>query len=327
MRIAVFGAGAIGCYVGGRLAAAGGDVVLIGRARIGAEIGSGLTLTDYRGGRVVTGPLPFAETPEAAAGAELVLVCVKSQASVAAAEALRPVLAPGALVVSLQNGIGNAGVLAEGLGRPVLAGMVGFNVAAQGRGHFHQGTQGALHVARDTRLPLALFARAGLPLVLHDDMAPVLWAKLQFNLNNAINALSGLPLKDQLSDRAFRRCLALAHGELIALCAEAGLPLARLTPLPAAWLPAVLRLPDPLFRLIAGGMLQIDPLARSSMADDLAQGRAPELAAINGEVARLAARLGRGAPVNDRLTALVHEAATTGRRWSGAALLAALDPD
>lgn len=327
MRIAVFGAGAIGCYVGGRLAAAGGDVVLIGRARIGAEIGGGLTLTDYRGGRGVTGPLPFAETPEAAAGAELVLVCVKSQASVAAAESLRPVLAPGALVVSLQNGIGNAGVLAEGLGRPVLAGMVGFNVAAQGGGHFHQGTQGDLHVTRDTRLPLALFARAGLPLVLHDDMAPVLWAKLQFNLNNAINALSGLPLKEQLSDRAFRRCLALAHGELIALCAEAGQTLARLTPLPAAWLPAVLRLPDPLFRLIAGGMLKIDPLARSSMADDLARGRAPELAAINGEVARLAARLGREAPVNDRLTALVHEAATTGRRWSGAALLAALDPD
>ena len=327
MRIAVFGAGAIGCYVGGRLAAAGGDVVLIGRARIGAEIGVGLTLTDYRGGRVVTGPLPFAETPEAAAAADLVLVCVKSQASVAAAEALRPVLASGALVVSLQNGIGNAGVLAEGLGRPVLAGMVGFNVAAQGQGHFHQGTQGDLHVAREARLPLELFARAGLPLVLHDDMAPVLWAKLQFNLNNAINALSGLPLQGQLSDRAFRRCLALAHGELIALCAEAGQKLARLTPLPAAWLPAVLRLPDPLFRLIAGGMLKIDPLARSSMADDLAQGRAPELAAINGEVARLAARLGREAPVNARLTALVHEAAASGRRWSGAALLAALDPD
>ena len=111
---------------------------------------------------------------------------------------------------------------------------------------------------------------------------------------------------------------------MLALCAEAGQPLARLTPLPARFLPAVLRLPDPLFRAITGSMLKIDPLARSSMADDLALGRPPELAAINGEVARLAERLRREAPVNARLTALVEEATTTARRWTGEALLAEL---
>lgn len=325
MRIAVFGAGTIGCYVGGRLAAAGGEVVLIGRARVREALAGGLVLTDYRGGRVTTGPLPFTEGPEGAAGADLVLVCVKSPASAGAAEALRPFLAPDTAVVSLQNGIGNAAVLTEGLGRLVLAGMVGFNVAEQGPGHFHQGTQGDLHVARDARLPVELFTRAGLPLTLQDDTVPVLWAKLQFNLNNAINALSGLTLREELSDRAFRRCLALAHEELVGLCAMAGQPLARLTPLPAAWLPAVLRLPDPLFRLIAGNMLRIDPLARSSMADDLAQGRPPELEAINGEVARLAERLGRWAPVNARLTELVLEAGVTRRQWRGEELLAELN--
>ena len=324
MRIAVFGAGAVGCYIGGRLAAAGGDVVLIGRVRIGAELAQGLSLSDYRGGSVRCGALPFFEGAEGVAGADLVLVCVKSPGSEAAAEALRPHLATGAQVISFQNGIRNAGVLAEGLARPVLAGMVGFNVAAQGGGRFHQGTQGDLHVEAAPGLPLDLFARAGLPLRTHADMGPVLWAKLMLNLNNAVNALSGIPLRDQLAQRDFRRCLALAQSELLALCAQAGQPLAKLSSLPAAWIPAVLRLPDPLFRALAGSMLRIDPLARSSMADDLALGRAPELDAINGEVARLATRLCREAPVNACLTALVRDAAVTPRRWDAAALLAAI---
>lgn len=95
MRIAIYGAGLIGAYVGGRLAAAGGDVVLIGRARSRAALAGGLTLTDYRGARMTTGPLPFAEGPEGALGADLVLICVKSQASASVARELRPHLGPG----------------------------------------------------------------------------------------------------------------------------------------------------------------------------------------------------------------------------------------
>ena len=70
-------------------------------------------------------------------------------------------------------------------------------------------------------------------------------------------------------------------------------------------------------------MLRIDPLARSSMADDLARGRRSEIDWINGEVLRLAARLGHGAPVNARLCALI-EQATSGTRASGPDLLAQL---
>lgn len=324
MRIAVFGAGAIGCYIGGRLAAAGGEVVLIGRDRMAAELAQGLTLTDYLGGRVTVPPLPFAQGPEAAARATLALVCVKVHDNTRAARELRMSLPPAATVISFQNGIGNAEALSQGLGRPVVPGMVGFNVAWQGGGHFHRGTAGDLHVARAARLNEALFARAGLPLQVHGDMAPVLRAKLMLNLNNAINALSGLPLRQQLADRDFRRCLARAQEEFLSLCAEAGQPVARLSPLPARLIPGLLRLPDGLFRLVAGKMLRIDPLARSSMADDLALGRPPELDGINGEVARLAQRLGRTAPVNDRLGMLVAEAAQHPRQWTGAELLAAL---
>ena len=116
------------------------------------------------------------------------------------------------------------------------------------------------------------FARAGLPLALHRDMRAVQWAKLLLNLNNAVNALANLPLRDELAQRAYRRCVALAQREALHWLARAAIRPARLTPLPAGWLPAVLDLPDPAFRVLGGRMLAIDLLARSSMSDDLAAG-------------------------------------------------------
>jgi 2-dehydropantoate 2-reductase len=329
--IAILGAGSIGCYVGGRLAAAGAAVTLIGRERLGREIAAhGLRLSDYRGAAIALPPaaIHFATGVDAAADADLVLVTVKSAATDAAAQELAGVLRPGAVVVSLQNGIANAQVLRRHLARSVvLAGMVPFNVVQGGEGRFHQGTEGELEVEQHAALDAftALFRQAGLPLLTHADLAPVQWAKLLLNLNNPINALSNLPLKTQLSQRSYRRCLALAQREGLALLARAGIAPARLTALPAAWIPRVLRLPDVLFRLVAARMLAIDPLARSSMWEDLQAGRATEVDWINGEIVRLAQTLGTTAPVNTRLVALLHEAEQGGRReWPGDALLAAL---
>ena len=85
-----------------------------------------------------------------------------------------------------------------------------------------------------------------------------------------------------------------------------------------------MRLPTPLFRLVAARMLRIDPQARSSMADDLALGRTTEIDALCGEVVRLAARLGRSAPVNARMAELVTAWAQRPLPWSPAELKAAL---
>lgn len=329
--IAVMGAGSIGCYVGGRLAAGGADVVLIGRERLGRELAAhGLRVSDYRGYSAVLRPdqYRYATDVHVAEAADLVLVTVKSAATAGAAQELARVLRPDAVVVSLQNGIGNAGVLRAALGtQTVLAGMVPFNVVQRGEGVFHQGTEGELDVERDARLTpfTPAFERAGLPLQQHDDLKPVQWAKLLLNLNNPINALSDLPLKTQLSQRAYRRCLALAQREGLELLAVAGVAPAQLTRVPPHWIPRVLGLPDALFRLIAAGMLAIDPLARSSMWEDLQAQRATEIDWINGEIVALAERLGRTAPVNAKLVELVHAAEQGGRRrWEGAALLEAL---
>ena len=331
VRVCVYGAGSIGCYVGGRLEATGTAVTFVGRERLAREVAEhGLHLTDYEGAALDVPPsdVRFATTPEGAAEAELVLVTVKSAGTDEAGRELAGVLRPDALVASFQNGLHNADELRRHLpGHAVLTGMVQFNVVNRGAGRFHHGSEGRLEIEHDPRLGafLPLFARAGLPLVVHDRMAPVQWAKLVLNLNNPVNALSNLPLKEQLALRDYRRCTALAQAEALALLAAAAIAPARLTPLPPSWIPAMLRLPDFVFTRLAGKMLAIDPQARSSMWEDLEAGRTTEVDYLNGEIVRLAERLGRHAPVNARLVALVHDAERGGRRaWTADALLAEL---
>ena len=254
---------------------------------------------------------------------------VKSAATQTAAADIAKFARPDALIISLQNGIGNDVVLRSAAARnSVLAGMVRFNVVHRGDGRFHQGSEGGLDVARHAALVpfLGAFERAGLPLTEHDDIAAVQWAKLLLNLNNAVNALSGLPLKAQLAQRGYRRCTALAQEEGLRVLAAANIRPAKLTLLPPDWIPRVLRLPDAWFRRIAARMLAIDPLARSSMQDDLAANRKTEVDWLNGEIVRLAQRVRRAAPVNRKLVELIRAAeAGEQRRWSGEALLAQLE--
>src|SRR5688572_1846461 len=109
-RICVFGAGSIGCYVGGRLAASGSTVTFVGRPRLASEIRAhGLHLTDYRGTdlRVPAEKVQFETQPAAARDADLVLVTVKSAATTEAGRELAKVLKHGTIVVSFQNGLHN----------------------------------------------------------------------------------------------------------------------------------------------------------------------------------------------------------------------------
>lgn len=308
--VLVMGAGAIGCFVGGRLAASGVPVHFVGRPRVLDALRlHGLTLSDLEAPTRTLPPQALsvqASCTGLAAG--LVLLTVKSGATEDAARELAAALPAGTLVLSLQNGIGNAAAAQRAApGLVCIAGMVPFNVAEQQPGHYHRGTTGVL-AAQDhpaLRPWREAFATAGLPLQLHADLRAVQWAKLLLNLNNPVNALSGLPLRAQLLDRGYRRVLAALQEEALAALAAAGIAPAKLTPLPPGLVPRVLRLPTPLFRLVAARMLKIDERARSSMADDLALGRPTEVDALCGEVARLAASTGGAAPLNERMVKLV----------------------
>lgn len=316
MRIAVFGAGAIGCWVGARLAAGGADVTLIGRPRVLDELAGGLRAAEP-GGRVWQARPTLATEAAAARDADVVLVTVKSGGTEGAARALAPVLREGAVVASLQNGVSNPDVLRAGLpGRTVLAGMVPFNVVRRAPGEYLRASSGELAI-EDHPAAAALVAAcraAGLAIATRRDMRAVQWGKLVMNLNNAINALSGRPLAQELGERSYRRCLAAAQREALAVLRAAGEPVARLTPVPPGWIARVLELPDVVFRRIAGRVVAIDPAARSSMADDLDAGRPTEVEYIQGEIVRLAEAIGKAAPVNRKLAELVHAAESGGRR-------------
>lgn len=152
---------------------------------------------------------------------------------------------------------------------------------------------------------LPFFQEAGLRLTLHADLRPVQWGKLLLNLNNTVNALSGLPLRAELLDRDCRLVFAALQSETLALLKAAGITPAQLTPLPPQRLPMVLRLPSWLFSRVAARMLRIDDKARSSMADDLALGRPTEVDAICGAVLRLAQAQGLQAPRNALMVELL----------------------
>lgn len=323
------GAGSVGCFIGGSLQAAGATVHYVGRRRVFDALRvHGMTLTDLEGQRTHLPPesLSLSETVPAIQPA-LVLLAVKSSATRAAAAELGRVLPAGTPVLSLQNGIGNAAAAQDAApALDVIAGMVPFNVAEVAPGQFHRGTSGALAAAEHPALTpwQPLLRSAGLPMTLHTDMRSLQWGKLLLNLNNPVNALSELPLREELLSRGYRKALAALQDEALRVLQAARIEPARLTPLPPTWLPAVLRLPTPLFRLLAARMLRIDAKARSSMADDLAHGRATEVDALCGEVVRMARGLNMDAPVNARMAKLVHEQSLLPQRYDAPRLLAAL---
>jgi 2-dehydropantoate 2-reductase len=309
--VLIMGAGSIGCYVGGRLALAGHDVHFVGRPRVLDELRvHGLTISepDGRTGKIAPDMLSLHEEVPSGLGISLVLMCVKSSATPRAATSLARALPIGTLVVCLQNGLHNAEVARSVAARlRFLSAMVPFNVAEIGPGHFLRGSAGTLALEEDdaTNAWAKTMAQAGVPASTHKDIRAVQWGKLLLNLNNPVNALSGLPLRDELLDPDLRATTAALIEEAQSVLAAARQRTAKVTPVPTSWLPRLMRLPTPLFKLIASRMLSVDPRARSSMADDLALGRRTEIGELCGEVVKLAKTVGRRAPRNEKMLGMI----------------------
>jgi 2-dehydropantoate 2-reductase len=323
VKIGVLGAGSIGCYLGGRLIAAGHDVVLVGR--MGTEIAAhGLTLTDYQGERIELAQVHYVDDVSALADRDAVLITVKSTATESAARELAKVRPP--VVVSFQNGVGNTDVLRAHLPR-VLAGMVPFNVVRRGEGRFHNGTSGPLELERGCDELVAALRSAGFGVVEHEDLRAVQWTKLVVNLNNAVNALAGIPLQQQIRERAYRLAMAMVVEEALMTLRAAGIKPVRIGRLVPRFAPFVLRLPNWLFLRLAAAMVKVDADARSSMWEDLERRRPTEVDYLNGEIIRLGEQHGVPTPINHRIRELVRaaEQASCGSpQLSSAALLDAL---
>jgi 2-dehydropantoate 2-reductase len=315
--IGIAGAGSIGCFVGGMMAAAGRRVALLARPRVIGEIEShGLRLTSFEGldQTLVPERLTLSEDPAIFSEAGVVLVTVKSADTAEMADVIARHAPADAVTVSLQNGIGNVSVLQARLpGRHVLAGMVPFNVTSPGGGRFHRATSGDIVIEQDDAGTAAQLSVPGLRMRARADIVPVQWGKLLLNLNNALNALAGLPLRQQLAQRAWRRLFADQIAEGLAAIRADGIRPVSSTPLPSSWTPRLLRLPDAVFAALLGRTMKIDPEARSSMWEDLQRGRATEIDYLQGVITAIADRHGLKAPLSRRVVELIKSAEVSGK--------------
>ncbi len=296
MKIVVMGAGAVGCYFGGMLARAGHEVTLVGRApHVEAIRRDGLRLETRSGIERIA----LAATTEAdgVAGADLVLVAVKSAASEEAAAAMAPHLSPGAVVWSLQNGVDNAERLSRVLARPVSAAVVYVATEMAGPGHVLHRGRGELVVGEDTGNAdlAALFTDAGVPTTLSGDVEGALWAKFLLNCAyNALSALTRMPYGPLVEQPGVTAVIADVAAECVAVAAAAGVTI-----------------PGDVDAALAGIVTSM-PEQYSSTAQDLARGKPSEIDYLNGHVVRLGERLGVPTPANRVLHVLV-KIAETGR--------------
>jgi 2-dehydropantoate 2-reductase len=310
--IGVAGAGSIGCFVGGMLAAAGRPVALLARPRVIGEIeAQGLRLTSFDGSdqRVAADGLTLSADPSIFSDVVFVLVTVKSADTAEMAAVIAKYAPADAVIVSLQNGVGNVPVLRNRLpGRRVLGGMVPFNVVALGEGRFHRSTSGDIVIEGDSAGSAEKLSVPGLAMRPTGNIDGVQWGKLLINLNNALNALADLPLRRQLAQRAWRRLFAEQMAEGLAAIRSEGIKPVSPTPIPAGWMPALLRLPDAIFERLLGRTMKIDPEARSSMWEDLQRGRRTEIDYLQGVITEIADRRGIAAPLSRRIVELIRKA-------------------
>jgi 2-dehydropantoate 2-reductase len=302
-RVAVVGAGAVGCYFGGMLARAGAPVTLIGRTpHVEAINRDGLFVDSIHFKEHVR--VSAATELAAARDTQLVLFSVKTVDTESTAKLLAPYLAPDTLVVSLQNGVDNAeridfaaGIHAISAVVYIAASMIGLGrVKHSGRGDLiigdASGNPSSNHDASESEVAevAATFARAGIPCRVSANITAELWEKLIMNCAyNALSALSqakyGRIARDAGSIEMIRQVVI----EAVAVGKAAGVPLSADTLVAAA--------------LTLGS--EAMPEAVSSTAQDIARGKPTEIDSLNGFLVRRGAEMGVPTPINQTLYSLV----------------------
>jgi len=294
-RVAVVGAGAVGGYFGGLLARAGKSVVLIGRPSfVGAVKKSGMYLDTVRFQETVHPEV----SPElsAAAGADVVLFCVKTRDTASVARQLSTVLSPQATIISLQNGVNNAEEIRAATGREALSSVVYVAAAVPAPGrikHFGRGDLVLGPKNEKTESLAAFFGSAGIPCRISDNIEGELWTKLIWNC--ALNALSGLghvTYGEILASEDAKHLVEAVVYEVLHVAHTKGIHPAGLED-PQAALAGSLKIAQQM-----SGM-------RSSTAQDMERGKLTEIDSLNGYVAKLGAKLGVPKPVNHTLYTLV----------------------
>jgi 2-dehydropantoate 2-reductase len=241
----------------------------------------------------------------AVGGAALVLFCVKSTDTAAAADAMAPHLTDDAIVLSLQNGVDNVerirAQIGNQVGNQVLPALVYAGAEMAAPGHVRHTGEGDVVIGQlkayarqggaDRALLAAiasLFAGAGIPVRISDAIEVELWTKLTLNCAyNAISALGGARYGEMMALSEIRTVMRAAVREVAAVAAANGV-----------------RLPDD----IGDAAIKLAdrmPVTMSSTAQDIRRGRRTEIDHLNGYVAREGDAHGIDVPVNRTLHALI----------------------
>ena len=289
MKIAVMGAGGVGCYYGGMLARAGHELTLIGRAQHMEAVRRDGLYMDTRSFQMHV-PLQARSDAGGVAGAKLVLCCVKSSDTEKAGAEMAPHLEPDALVLCLQNGVDNAERLQALLPCRVAPAVVYVGAEMAGPGRIKHNGRGELVLGTSAAsAELAqLFVDAGIPTQISDNVAAALWAKLIINCAyNGLSAITQLPYGQLVQGAGVEGMMRDVVEECLAVAKGGGVSM-----------------PEDMWETV-WGIARAMPAQFSSTAQDLARRKPSEIDHLNGYVLRKGEALGIPTPVNRALHALV----------------------
>lgn len=294
-KIAVVGAGAVGGYFGGMLARAGAPVVMIGRpAFVEAVEKNGIFLDTLHFQESVR--VEASTELGAVRGAEIVLFCVKITDNATTARALVPLLAHGALVLSMQNGVDNMEQIRAAAAIDALPAVVYVAASVPEPGRVKHVGRGDLVVGPEnekTKRIASLFSRASVPCRISENIAGELWTKLIWNCAlNAVSALGRAKYGSIAASTDAWKVVEASVYEVLAVARAAGIH-------PPG-------LEDP--KVALAGALKIATQmaeALSSTGQDMNRGKRTEIDSLNGYISRRGAELGVPTPVNHALYALV----------------------
>jgi 2-dehydropantoate 2-reductase len=338
MQHVIFGAGLIGGYLAGAMINSGLNVRLVARPSVQKKLGNGLYLTDYQDHSASIETIQFISDDALQGGlgshaCDYLWITVKCTAVEDSLDDLIALVGPNTVVFCVQNGLGSEKCVKERFpNNMVMRSMVVFNVAEPSAGHLHRGSEGNLSIEELVDCPevaRGIAAQVDCPLLPAqscDQMQALLWAKLQLNLANAVNALADIPVKQMIEDRAYRLVMALLMRELLVVCKAKGIRLPVVATLPGRLIPFVISMPDFVFNLLGQKMMAIDPTVRASMWWDLSGGKITEVDYLNGAVVEAGEAIGLQSPANKKLLELVHRAerGELAQGISGVDLMAAL---
>ena len=293
MKVCVFGAGGIGGYFGGRLAASGIDTHFIARgAHLEAMRSRGLRIESIRGNEALQ--VSATDDPEAIGPCDVVLFCVKSTDTVTASKRLRPLLRENTAVVSLQNGVDNEDRIAEAVGVGHVVGGVAYILATISEPGTidHQGELariifGEMDGKSTPRLGALLQAcqTAGIDAQLTDRIRLQLWKKFAMICATAgMTAAVRLPLGNIRSSPAALGMYRNIVDEALNVARASSIPMPADTT--DRIMETVSTLPGEWF---------------SSLHYDLTHGKAMELDGLHGTLVRLAGEHGVPAPMSEAI--------------------------